>query len=253
MVDGKVLGIGNTATVYKLSNEKVLKLFNKGYPKDAVEREFSNAKMIEKMGFLKPQAYEMIKVEGQMGIIYDMVQGYSLVEWVMRTGNVEECASLMAKLHKEILDNSVDKVPDYKGLLKHDILRARNVDPVKLEKILQKLNALPEGDVLCHGDFHPGNIMISNGKPAILDFMNICRGVYLFDVARTVFLVEYTPVPNDIKDKEMLLKLKVALADSYLREMNVSRNMIQDYLDVIDVARRGECPEEERRSDNCRD
>ncbi|MGO4500149.1 phosphotransferase [Paenibacillus sp. 2RAB27] len=29
---------------------------------------------------------------------------------------------------------------------------------------------------LCHGDFHPGNIILSNGITLVLDFMNVCHG-----------------------------------------------------------------------------
>ena len=78
----------------------------------------------------------------------------------------------------------------------------------------------------------------------VIDFMNVCNGVYLYDVARTVFLVEYTPVPLEAEDREMLIQFKKTFADLYLLQMNVTREMIQDYLEVISVARVGECPNE---------
>lgn len=240
----KIIGTGNTATVYELPSGKVLKLFHKGYPKDSVEREFKNAKVIEKMNFLKPKAHETIMVDDQWGIIYDYVQGESLDEWVLKTGKIEECSLHMAKLHKETLNNRFDKGPSYKDILRNFIMKAQRTVPEDIDKALKKLNTLPEGNVLCHGDFHPGNIIISHGKSIILDFMNLCRGDYLFDVARTVYLVEFTPVSEDVENKEMFLKLKIALTDSYIKEMNVTRGMIQDFLEVIDIARLGECPEE---------
>jgi hypothetical protein len=72
----------------------------------------------------------------------------------------------------------------------------------------------------------------------------VCHGDFLYDVARTVFLVEYTPVPTDAGDRDTLLRFKKTLADLYLIEMNVTREMIQDYLSVIIAARVGECPNE---------
>jgi hypothetical protein len=74
--------------------------------------------------------------------------------------------------------------------------------------------------------------------------MNVCHGDFLYDVARTVFLVEYTPVPADADGRETLLRFKKTLADLYLIEMNVNREMIHDYLSVIITARVGECPNE---------
>ena len=74
--------------------------------------------------------------------------------------------------------------------------------------------------------------------------MNVCHGDPLYDIARTVFLVEYTPVPQNTEDREKLLRYKKTLADLYLMEMKVTREMIQQYLAVITVARMSECPEE---------
>ncbi|WP_346871501.1 aminoglycoside phosphotransferase family protein [Clostridium sp. UBA5119] len=241
---GKVIGLGNTATVYEWEEGKVLKLFYQGYPKEAVEREFHNAKAIRNMDFSKPKAYEIIFLEVRMGIIYDRVDGESLLDWVMRTGKVQECAVYMANLHKAILQNKISNVPNYKEFLKCNIVNSPSANSKKQEEVLQILDKLIDGNTLCHGDFHPGNILISDGHTIVIDFMNVCHGDFLYDVARTVFLVEYTPEPIEVGDREMLLGFKKTLADLYLMQMNVTRKMIQDYLAVIIAARVGECTEE---------
>lgn len=240
----KIIGIGNTATIYEWEEGRVLKLFNLGYPKEAVEREFSNAMAIRDMNFLKPKAYEIISYEERIGIIYDRVEGESLLDWVMKTGDVEKCAIYMAKLHREILKNRTSNVSNYKEFLKFHIINAQAVNLEEREEALKMLDKLPDGNTLCHGDFHPGNILISDENSTVIDFMNVCHGDFLYDVARTVFLIEYTPVPAENDDREVLLHLKKTLADLYLIEMNVTRKMIQDYLSLIITARKGECPNE---------
>ncbi|WP_054023872.1 aminoglycoside phosphotransferase family protein [Bacillus sp. FJAT-28004] len=243
---GKIIGEGNTATVYEWEEGTVLKLFAQGYPKNAVEKELQNAKAINDMNFAKPKAYEMISCEERMGIIYDRVEGESLLDWVLKTGDLQGCAEHMSKLHKSILQNRVSNVPDYKQFLKYHILNAPTANVMEQEGVLEILYKLKDGDTLCHGDFHPGNILLSNGQTKVIDFMNVCHGDFLYDVARTVFLVEYTPVLADTADKEMVMGLKRTLADLYLIEMNVTREMIVDYLSVIIAARVGECPNESR-------
>jgi thiamine kinase-like enzyme len=239
----KEIGVGNTATVYEWEKGKVLKLFNERYPKEDIEKEFNNAILLSNMDFSKPKAYEMISFEKRIGIVYDRAEGETLLDWVMKTGDVQGCAVHMAKLHKEILQNKIKEVPNYKGFLKDTIGNAPVSNFNETKEALQKLNELLDGDTLCHGDFHPGNILIKDGHTMVIDFMNVCHGNYLYDVARTVFLVEYTPVPDEVEDREMLVQLKKTLANFYLVEMNVTRQMIQDYLLVISVARTGECPE----------
>jgi len=241
---GKKIGEGNTATVYEWEEGTVLKLFLQGYPKSDVEREFQNAQAINDMNFAKPRAYEMISCEERLGIIYDKVEGESLLNWVLKTGDLQGCAEHMSKLHKSILLNSVSNVPDYKQFLKYHILNAPSANLMGQEGVLAVLNKLKDGDTLCHGDFHPGNILLSNGQTMVIDFMNVCHGDFLYDVARTVFLVEYTPVPAGTEDKVMVMGLKKTLADLYLNKMNTTREMIQDYLSVIIAARVSECPDE---------
>lgn len=241
---GKIIGKGNTATVYELEGSKVLKLFNQGYPKESVEKEFNNARAISNMDFMKPKAYEIVILEEGIGIVYDKIECESLLDWVVRTGYVQSCAVYMANLHKAIFQNSISNVPSYKDFLKYNIVKALSENPNKQKEALEMLDKLPDGNVLCHGDFHPGNIFISDGQAMVIDFMNVCHGDFLYDIARTVFLVEYTPVPTEVKERESLLQLKKTLADLYLIEMNVTREMIQEYLSVIIIARAGECPDE---------
>lgn len=242
---GKIIGVGNTAEVYECEDDKVLKLFYLGYPKEAVEREFHNATAINDMNFGKPKAYEIIIYKERIGIIYDRVVGETLLDWVMKYGDVQQCAIYMAKLHKEILHNRIINVPNYKDFLKCNILSVQAVNSEKREEILRMLDKLADGSTLCHGDYHPGNILISNGHTMVIDFMNVCHGHFLYDVARTVFLVQYTPLPKDVDNREMLLRLKKTLADLYLIQMNITREMIKEYLSVIIGARVGECPDEQ--------
>ncbi|MCF6461989.1 aminoglycoside phosphotransferase family protein [Clostridium sp. Cult1] len=239
---GKTVGVGNTATVYEWKDNKVLKLFHQDYPIESVEKEFKNARLIWDMRFSKPKAYEIISYNKQIGIIYDRLKGESLLDWLIKTGNIEECAVHMSKLHKQIIQNKINNVPNYKDFLRNNIQNAQSLK--EKEEMLYKLDKLPNGNTLCHGDFHPGNIFIHNGQTTVIDFMNICRGHFLYDIARTVFLVEYTPLPVEVKEKEKLLKFRKTLADLYLREMNITRKIIEDYLSVIISARIGECSKE---------
>ncbi len=64
----------------------------------------------------------------------------------------------------------------------------------------------------------------------------------MYDVARTVFLLEEAPIPAGAENKDLLLQFRRALTDLYLKEMEVNREQLEDYLRVIKVARLAECP-----------
>ncbi len=243
MKTGKLIGNGNTACVYEWDEGRVIKLFHEGYPEEAVEKEYHNALAVRDMPFAKPRAYELVRYEDKRGIIYDKVEGEDLLSRVLRKRDIEECAITMATLHKTIILNTSDETPYYKDFLKNHIPYAL-LSVEEQKDLLQRIEDLPEGNSLCHGDFHPGNILISEGSPYVIDFMNICHGNYLYDVARTVYLIEYTPVPDNTDDKDQILSMKRALSNSYLLHMKINREMLQEFLAVIQVVRKGECPEE---------
>lgn len=239
---GKLVGTGNTADVYEWEEDKVLKLFHQGYPKAAIEKEYNNALVIRDMDFLKPRVYDLVPFKDRWGIVYDKTVGETLLEWVMKTGYIQKCASYMAELHKQIIINNLlmqqPLLPYYKDFLNYNI--PDNLPPDKRKEVQLKIDRLEDGNVLCHGDFHPGNIVISGSNAYVIDFMNICRGNRLYDIARTVFLVEYSPIPQEVKDRDMIIKIRRELTDLYLKQMDVEREMLKDYIEVISVIRQGE-------------
>jgi len=240
----QLIGTGNTAQVYEWGDTKVLKLFYEGYPVSAIDREFENAMAVKELNFAKTRVYEIIQYKGRVGIIYDKASGETLVDWVFRTGDLDKCAHYMSLLHKQILEIEQQDLPNYKDFLEYHIRNSANIDKNKREKALQILKELPEGNTLCHGDFYPGNILISGTDTCVIDFMNLCKGNYLYDIARTVYLVGYTPVAEDDPNKDFLIHAKKTLTDMYLSYMGVTKAMIEDYLTVIKAARSGECPNE---------
>lgn len=244
MMERNIIGSGRTAEVYSWEPGKVLKLFLAGYPKTAVEREFHLAQVLNPMNFPKPKAYEILSWQERLGIVYDHIQGEDLLGWVLRTMDVEACATLMADLHRLILQNSSEELPSYKDFLRWGVDKVTSFSPQERDHALQQLEMLPEGHHLCHGDFHPGNVLIHEEKSVVLDFMNVCRGPILYDIARTVYLVQYTAMPDSNSESAEIKQFRENLANLYIHNMGVLREQLAPYLTVIHWARRGEAPEE---------
>jgi aminoglycoside phosphotransferase (APT) family kinase protein len=60
---------------------------------------------------------------------------------------------------------------------------------------LDRLRTLPSGDRLCHGDFHPANILGTLKSPVIIDWGDASRGAPAADVARTLLLLRMGELP----------------------------------------------------------
>jgi aminoglycoside phosphotransferase (APT) family kinase protein len=54
---------------------------------------------------------------------------------------------------------------------------------------------LPDGDRLCHGDFHPGNIMKTGDRHVIIDWSNVAAGDPTADHARANLMIKLGDPP----------------------------------------------------------
>ncbi|MNJ61736.1 Phosphotransferase enzyme family protein [compost metagenome] len=64
-------------------------------------------------------------------------------------------------------------------------------------KIIHHLQALPEDHQLCHGDYHPDNVLIANQDNSwVIDWMTGMAGNPLGDIARSVLLLTYGTLPE---------------------------------------------------------
>ncbi|HIM90086.1 MAG TPA: hypothetical protein EYM52_05070 [Dehalococcoidia bacterium] len=63
----------------------------------------------------------------------------------------------------------VDDLPPWRERLRVSITEAAVPPDEWKSKAHTMLNALPDGDFLCHGDFHPDNVMMTSGDPVLID------------------------------------------------------------------------------------
>ena len=59
----------------------------------------------------------------------------------------------------------------------------------------ERLASLPDGAALCHGDFHPGNVLMTPRGPVVIDWDSAGRGDPLGDVACTSRLMRTASLP----------------------------------------------------------
>ena len=95
-------------------------------------------------------------------------------------------ALLLAELHVEMhcIDVQVE-LPSQRERLRDKIEKAEGLSSDARERQLRALMEMPDGDRLCHGDFHPGNVIITKQGPIVIDWIDATRGNPLADVARS--------------------------------------------------------------------
>ncbi len=219
----ELLGLGKTAEVFALGDGLVCKLFYSGYPGAYVEHEFHNAKELHACGIRMPRPVQLLCIEGRPGIVYERIDGPTMLS-VMRENpaKIDALLDQFVRLQRSVIARRAGSVLSYKEHLTASLQGKNATDPALLDQIA----ALPEGDRLLHGDFHPDNIlMAADGSAVLIDFMNVCRGPALYDIARTCFLIRQA-APD--------------LAGKYLDRMLVKESELEPYLAVIGLCRQYE-------------
>lgn len=252
----QLIGEGNTAEVYTWGEADILKLFRKEFPLEGVEKEFRVSKEIEKLGLPTPKVGELIEYDGRNGIIYEKIKGASLLTQITKRPWVAgKYAKQLAKMHYEMHQCKAEGLASYKESLEWNILHTKALSEDKKQAILQLLNKLPEGEALCHGDFHPGNVIESEKQFVILDWMTATCGNPSADVARTILLMRDAALPGNMPGavKKLINLMRNRMTNSYLKNYiklsNMSLQEIEQWRLPIIAARLTEwIPESEKNS-----
>jgi len=216
----QIIGKGLTSVVYEWGEGRVLKLFEAWLPRASIEREFVATRALHDAGLSVPATYELIELDGRQGIVFERIAGISLFQQVQaRPWRLFSAARQLAELHADL-----HRRPAPSGLRSQHQQIASWIDACswpddEKNSARRSLSGLPDGSTICHGDFHPENILLTARGPVIIDWIAATRGHPLGDVARTSLLFEVANFPEDApRHMHFLLKIaRTALHATYLR------------------------------------
>lgn len=233
---GELIGKGLTAQVYAWGDARVLKLFEAWRPPEKVEKEFRVTRAVHAAGLPAPAVYELVEVEGRQGIVFEHIKGLSMFQQVVaRPWKLFAAARQLAELHAQLHSvKAPAELPDLREQVAGWIDAAEDMTPADKDQLRRSLATLPDGDALCHGDFHPANILMSPRGPVIIDWSRATRGYPLGDVALTSHLFEAADLPED-SPRHILWLFKVArtaLHRTYLKRYFQLRPDSQNELEV---------------------
>jgi Ser/Thr protein kinase RdoA (MazF antagonist) len=117
---------------------------------------------------------------------------------------------------------------DFKLRLQGNIGKADLNENVR-RGLLDLLDQSPNGDRVCHGDFHPFNILGSFDLPTLVDWLDASRGDPAADVCRCYVLINHS-MPEVAADH----------ATAYATASGMSPQVVFDWLPIVAAARLAE-------------
>ncbi len=232
----RIIAVRTGKTVYR-DGDNCVKVFDKDYSKADVLNEALNQARVEETGLNIPKIKEVTMIDGKWAIISEFIPGKTLAR---------------------LMEEEPDKKDEYLALLVDIQLAVQSKECVLLTKLKDKMNrkisiseldatarydlhtrleSMPKHKKLCHGDFNPSNIIISDdGTPYILDWSHATQGNASADAARTYLLFW---LAGDIEGADKYLEL-------FCKKSNTAKQYVQKWMPIVAASQSVKGNENER-------
>lgn len=244
----KVIAVRTTKTVYR-DGDKVIKVFDEHYSKADILNEALNQARVEETGLNIPKLLEVTKVGGRWAIVMDYIKGKTLAQLMQENPDkLDEYLNLFVDLQMEIHSKRAPLLNKLKDKMNRKISQADLSATIRYD-LHTRLEAMPKHNKVCHGDYNPSNIIISDvdGKPYVIDWSHATQGNASADVART-FLLFTLDGKTELAEKYMTLFclksdtakqyvqkwIPIVAASQMVKEKPEEREFLLHWVDVVD-------------------
>ena len=219
----RVIAIRNNKTVYR-DGDKCIKVFNSDYSKADVLNEALNQARIEETGLDIPKILEVTMVDGKWAIVSEYIKGITLQRLMEENPEKkEEYLSLLVDLQLEVHKKTCPLLNKLKDKMNRKI-SASNLDATTRYELHTRLEGMPKHTKVCHGDFNPSNVIITEeGRAYIIDWSHATQGNASADAARTYLLF---CLNGDREAAEYYL-------DLFCKKSDTARQYVQKWMPIV--------------------
>jgi aminoglycoside phosphotransferase (APT) family kinase protein len=220
---GALVGVGKEAEVFACG-ALVMKLYRATASKRAAFHEAAILATVESLGLPAPTVHGVHQIGERWGVLMSRAEGPSLADWMRR--DLAACLNRMAQLQVQVRSHPATRLASLKVRLAANIRQASALGERRQGSLLAGLATMPDGDRLCHGDFHPYNIMGPPGHEVLIDWVDATSGDPAADACRSYALL-----------RPVLPEAASAYLDAYAEASGESRDAILKWLPFVAAAR----------------
>jgi aminoglycoside phosphotransferase (APT) family kinase protein len=208
---------GREAELFAYGDGRVLRLYRDAGRAAEVAHQALVLRAAAAGGIRVPATYEAVSVNGRPGLVQERIEGDDLLEIIARAPwrlwtLTRLCARLQAAMHGQAAPPEFVPVREaYRRAISR--AAANGAPPLYTTAALERLDRLPDGDRILHGDFHPANVMLAQDGPVIIDWTNATRGSPEADFARTMMMLRLGEPPPGAP---LLIRVGAGFARSFM-------------------------------------
>ena len=232
----RVIAVRNNKTIYR-DGDRCIKVFTEEYSKVDVLNEALNQARIEELGIRIPRVLEVTMVDGKWAIISEYIKGKTLAQLMEEDPDSRETyIRLFVDLQMQVHAHTCPLLNKLKDKMSRKIAETEFDATIRYD-LHTRLEGMPKHNKVCHGDFNPSNIIITeDGTPYILDWSHVTQGNASADVARTYLLF---CLNGDTESAEFYLNL-------FCEKSNTAKQYIQKWMPIVAASQTVKGNEEER-------
>lgn len=232
----RVIAVRNAKTVYRDGNQ-CIKVFNEDYSKSDILNEALNQARIEETGLHIPKILAVTMIDGKWAIVSEYIKGKTLAQLMQEEpGRESEYLALLVDLQIEMQSKSCPLLNKLKDKMDRKI-QAADLDATTRYDLHTRLEGMPKHRKVCHGDFNPSNIIISeDGTPYIIDWSHATQGNGAADAARTYLLFW---LDGQLKEANEYM-------DLFCQKSDTAKQYVQKWLPIVAASQSVNGNEKER-------
>ena len=187
-VDGlTVIGKGQTASVYRIDADTIVKVFRSTIDFGMVQNEIAKAKVAFMLGIPTAISYDVVKVGECYGVVYELLNAKDLADCMKEDpDHLEDYVRMFAGVIREMHTvevNAKEFVPSRAttlGALPY--MKGRILNDEEYEKFKAIFENVPDRRTFIHGDCHAGNVMLQGKELMFIDLSCAGCGHPIFDL-----------------------------------------------------------------------
>lgn len=182
---GEQIGAGMAAVIYARDGVAA-KVFRDNQPPRQAFQEAYTMAVINELGIPAPKVYGVETFSNRTVLLMDLVKGISLLDVMIKDrSKVAECMDTVVKLQAALHQVKFTDFRPLKMMQQGMITASPGLSPEEKERLIGMLPSLPDDIILCHGDFHGGNILCDGDSCMIIDWAEVSCGCPAADACRS--------------------------------------------------------------------
>lgn len=219
----KIIAVRTGKTIYK-DEDRAVKVFDSDYSKSDILNEALNQARIEETGLNIPKILGVNMIDGKWAIVSEFIKGKTMAQLIEENPDkFDEYLEQFVDIQMSIHEMKAPLLTKLKDKMNRKISQA-DIDATTRYELHTRLEGMPKHNKVCHGDFNPSNIIITDeGVPYILDWSHATQGNASADVARTYLLFW---LDGNIEGAKKYMEL-------FCKKSDTARQYIEKWLPIV--------------------